>query len=112
MQTLERIGKMEAALNACHRATEALGARLDDMDALKDDMTALFSYYGSAAWYADREAPLPEGVSAGVLSEDLVYDEITAVREAAIHMLELATDILKNRSLDLPPASLRNFALP
>ena len=28
MQTLERIGKMEAALNACHRATEALGARL------------------------------------------------------------------------------------
>ena len=97
MPTLARMGQMEAALNACHRATEALGARLDDMDALKDDMTALFSYYGSAAWYGDREAPLPEGVSAGVLSEDLVYDEITAVREAAIHMLELATDILKNR---------------
>ena len=34
---------------------------------------------------------------AGVLSEDSVYDQITEVRDAAIQMLELATDILKNR---------------
>ena len=94
---IERIGRMEAALDACHRATEALDRQLCRMDALKDDMTELFQYYGSAEWHADREAPIPEGVKAGVLSEDSVYDEIAAVREAAIHMLELAADILKNR---------------
>ena len=97
MDRIGRIERMEAALDACHRATAALEARLCEMDALKADMTALFQYYGSEAWYADRESPVPDGVRAGVLSEDLVYDEITAVREAAIHMLELATDILKNR---------------
>ena len=88
---------MEAALDACHEATSALNARLDDMDALRERMIALFGYYGSEAWYADREAALPDGMKAGVLSEDLVYDEITAARDAAFHMLELATDILKNR---------------
>ncbi len=34
---------------------------------------------------------------AGVLSEDLVYDQITAVRDAAFRMLDLSADILKNR---------------
>ncbi len=97
MMRVERIRAMEAALNECHRRTTALGAQLDGMDALRGDMIALFQYYGSEEWYADREAELPDGVSAGVLSEDLVYDEITAVRDAAFRMLELATDILKNR---------------
>ena len=97
MNRLERISAMESRLDACHDATGALVRELDRMDALKDGMTALFRYYGSETWHRDREAKLPEGTKAGVLSEDLVYDEITAVREAAIHMLELATDILKHR---------------
>ena len=97
MTPIERIEQMEAALDVCHRATQALEAELSRMDALKQPMTALFAYYGGEDWYADREAPLPEGVKAGVLSEDAVYDEIAAVRDAAIHMLELAADILKNR---------------
>ncbi|MBO4363009.1 MAG: hypothetical protein J5912_01350 [Clostridia bacterium] len=32
-----------------------------------------------------------------MLSEDAVYDEIEDVRDVAFRMLELATDILKNR---------------
>ena len=40
---------------------------------------------------------VPQGISAGVLSEDLVYDQIEAARDAAFRMLELAADILKNR---------------
>ena len=36
-------------------------------------------------------------LKAGVLSEDLVYDEIVDARDASFRMLELATDILKNR---------------
>ena len=88
---------MESYLNECTAATSDLTEQLDRMEDLRDHMTALFSYYGSEEWYTDRDLELPENIPAGVLSEDLVYDQITAVRDAAFQMLELATDILKNR---------------
>ena len=94
---IQRITEMENALNECAAATAALAEQLDRMEALRGKMTGLFRYYGSEAWYADREGELPAGLRAGVLSEDAVYDEIMAVRDAAFQMLELATDILKNR---------------
>ena len=94
---IERIREMEGYLNECTAATADLEAQLERMDGLGEGMTRLFAYYGSEAWYEDREGTLPPGIAAGVLSEDLVYDQITAVRDAAIRMLELATDILKNR---------------
>ena len=62
-----------------------------------EHQTALFAYYGSADWFADRELPLPPGIRAGVLSEDLVYDEITDLRDEAFRMLTLATEILRDR---------------
>ena len=94
---LQYIAEMEKILNECKAATSALDAQLDRMEKLKDPMTRLFSYYGSEEWYMDIESELPDGMPAGVLSEDAVYDEITAVRAAAFRMLELSTDILKNR---------------
>jgi hypothetical protein len=93
----ERITEMETILNECTEAVSALDAQLDRMEALRERMIRLFAYYGSEAWYEDREGELPKDVPAGVLSEDAVYDQITDVRDAAIRMLELATDILKNR---------------
>ena len=94
---IERVKENEAYLNECTDVTAALNEQLDRMDAVREHMINLFSYYGSEAWYEDREGQLPAGVAAGVLSEDLVYDQITEVRDAAFRMLELATDILKNR---------------
>ena len=94
---IERIREMEGYLNECASATAGLTAQLERMESLRDHMTRLFAYYGSQAWYEDRDGELPEGVGAGVLSEDLVYDQITEVRDAAFRMLELAADILKNR---------------
>ena len=94
---LQYIAEMEKILNECKAATSDLDAQLDRKEKLKDPMTRLFSYYGSEEWYMDIESELPEGMSAGVLSEDAVYDQITAVRDAAFRMLELSTDILKNR---------------
>ena len=94
---IRRIEEMESILNECAAATAALETQLDRMEQLKDPMTRLFSYYGSEQWYMDIEGDLPEGMPAGVLSEDGVYDQITAVRDAAFRMLELSTDILKNR---------------
>ena len=94
---IQRITEMEGYLNECTEATEGLTAQLDRMEELRGHMTSLFEYYGSEDWYEDREGELPEDVAAGVLSEDLVYDQIMAARDAAFQMLELATDILKNR---------------
>ena len=94
---LQRIGNMEKILKECTETTGGLEKQLDRMEQLKDPMTRLFAYYGSEAWYEDMEGDLPEGTPAGVLSEDGIYDQITAVRDAAFRMLELSADILKNR---------------
>ena len=94
---LQRIREMEDCLNRCTSVTADLDRQLDRMEELREDMIRLFSYYGSEAWYEDREGELPKDVPAGVLSEDLVYDQITAVRDAAFRMLDLSSDILKNR---------------
>ena len=93
----ERIREMEEYLNECTAAVEDLTEQLDRTDALREHMIRLFRYYGSSEWYEDREGELPADMPAGVLSEDAVYDRITEIRDAAYHMLELATDILKNR---------------
>ena len=97
MGDIKRIKEMEAILDECRMALNDLEQSLDGLDAVKGKMGRLFAYYGSEAWYEDREMELPPDVKAGVLSEDLVYDEITDARDAALRMLELATDVLKNR---------------
>ena len=94
---VERITEMEGYLNDCTKAASELKSQLSRMEELRQPMIKLFSYYGSADWYEDREGELPKDVPAGVLSEDAVYDQITEARDAAFQMLELATDILKNR---------------
>lgn len=94
---IQRIREMEDCLNRCTAALADLDRQLDRMEELREEMIRLFSYYGSEAWYEDREGELPEDVPAGVLSEDLVYDQIIAARDSAFRMMELSTDILKNR---------------
>ena len=94
---INRITEMEGYLNECAETTQNLTLQLHKMEDIRDKMIKLFEYCGSEAWYEDCDGKLPEGVPAGVLSEDAVYDQITDVRDAAIRMLELATDILKNR---------------
>lgn len=94
---ISRIREMESYLLECTDATADLSVQLDRMEALGEHMTRLFAYYGSEEWYADRDGDLPTNVPAGVLSEDLVYNQITAIRDASFRMLALAADILKNR---------------
>lgn len=95
-KTLERIERMEAALDRSIAATETLGRALDEMEALREEMGALFRYYGSEDWFSDRELTLPPGTKAGVLSEDAVYDTLQALRDEAFRMLGLATEILRD----------------
>jgi hypothetical protein len=95
--TVKRVKEMEAHLEECTRINAELALMLERLEEAKDNMTKLFRYYGSEEWYEDRDSKLPEGTKAGVLSEDLVYDEIVKLRDSAFEMLESATDILKNR---------------
>ena len=91
-----RIARMESYLDETIDLTSKLQERLEALQAAGDHAKALFSYYGSEDWHADRETDLPEGFKAGVLSEDSVYDAITELRDTAFTMLEMGTDILKN----------------
>ena len=97
MADLKRIKAMETSLDECVAATSQLREALERMDRAREPMIKLFQYYGSEYWYEDREGELPEDTRAGVLSEDLVYDAITDLRDTAFQMLEQAADILKNR---------------
>ena len=92
---LERISRMETYLDEVTALTTKLKEQLDAMKAAESHAKALFQYYGSEDWHADRDLTLPEGFKAGVLSEDSVYDAITDLRDAAFDMLELGTNILK-----------------
>lgn len=94
-KALDRIARMESYLDDVTTLTTKLKEQLDAMKVAESHAKALFSYYGSEDWHADRDLTLPEGFKAGVLSEDAVYDAITDLRDAAFDMLELGTDILK-----------------
>ena len=96
-KTIKRIEEMESCLNECKQINAELALTLERLEEAKENMTKLFRYYGSEEWYEDRESELPQGIKAGVLAEDLVYDEIIKLRDNAFTMLESATDILKNR---------------
>ncbi len=93
--SLARIAKMEACLNETADQTARLQEQLDALRALKCRTQELFAYYGSEEWHQDRDADLPAGFRAGVLSEDSVYDAITDLRSAAFGMLKLGTEILE-----------------
>ena len=95
-RSLIRISGMESRLDETANRTAELRKQLEAAREMKKNTKALFQYYGSAAWHADRERTLPEGFKAGVLSEDSVYDAITDLRDTAFMMLELGTEILKD----------------
>jgi len=103
MDRRERIEAMERRLDAITAATAELQEKLSALSELEQDALALYSYYGSEEWHADREAhsavndPGTDLVpKAGVLSEDLVYDSITELRDTAFTMLEMGTEILRD----------------
>jgi hypothetical protein len=82
---IERIRKMEEALDASKAAIEKLYEALSEYEAVQDRFDALLDYYSNGQWRADFEADeedlLPDGLKRGVLSEDAVYDLITEHRE-------------------------------
>ncbi len=84
-EQIARIRKMERRLNRASTAVKRLEAALDKWEALQEDIAALEEYYGSDLWkqdFADDEAGLlPADLKRGVLSEDALWDLLTACKE-------------------------------
>ena len=99
MEQIERIQKMEAALDEAVSVKKEFDRAFEELKNCKDNIVKLFEYYGSLDWSEDLEnweaGKLPEDLKCGVLSEDAVYDLITDTRETAFEMIETATDLLK-----------------
>ncbi len=97
MKNEERVAAMEKRLCDARRVIADANASLERLSAELDEINKLDRYYGSKEWYDDIAAYDRGEVSipCGVLSEDEAYDVITARRELAVRMLELATEILR-----------------
>ena len=82
---IKRIREMERCLVRATNAVRRFSLALNNYEAIKDDIAALDSYYGSETWrqdFADDEAGLlPEGLKRGVLSEDGIWNLLTDYRE-------------------------------
>ena len=99
MKQKERIEKMEKILSNSSKLLEELETILDKLEKDSKNYDELVKYYYSNNWAKDKEDfekdLFPDVESAHVLTEDGIYDMMTASSEIAIHMLELATKILK-----------------
>ena len=99
MKQKERIEKMEKILFNSSKLLEELEEILDKIGEDSKNYDELIKYYYSKNWTKDKEDfekdLLPNMESAVVLTEDGIYNMMTASSGTAIHMLELATKILK-----------------
>ena len=99
MKQEERIDKMEKILNNSTKLLEELEEILNKLDKDSKNYNELVKYYYSKNWSKDKEDfekdLFPDVESAHVLTEDGIYDMMTSSSGTAIHMLELATKILK-----------------
>ena len=99
MKQKERIEKMEKILFNSSKLLEELEGILDKIEKDFKNYDELIKYYYSKNWTKDKEDfekdLFPDMKSAVVLTEDGIYDMMTASSGTAIHMLELATKILK-----------------
>ena len=99
MKQKERIEKMEKILFNSSKLLEELEKILGKIEEDSKNYDELIKYYYSKNWTKDKEDfekdLLPNMESAVVLTEDGIYDMMTASSGTAIHMLELATKILK-----------------
>lgn len=96
MEQIERIVRMERALDEGMAAAENLTAALDRYAAAQAELAELTAYYTGGQWMedldADRAGKLPEGLKRGILSEDAVYDLLTSNSQLLERMRELTKD--------------------
>ena len=90
---------MEKILSNSSKLLEELEEVLDKFEKDSKNYDELIKYYYSNNWSKDKEDfekdLISDVESAHVLTEDGIYDMMTSSSGTAIHMLELATKMLK-----------------
>ena len=93
MNQIERIARMERILCEAAPAVQALMAALERYRAVLPDLDVLEAYYVSPQWMQDYEddcaGRLPGDLRRGVLSEDAVYDLLSA-KKTVCDLMEAA----------------------
>ena len=101
MEQIERIKTMEQHLDRASQAVIRLSAALDDYAETQKAIRELQAYYGSDDWKQDftddEQGILPKDLKRGVLSEDGIWNVLEDSKALNVRMLELVTDILKER---------------
>lgn len=96
MEQIERIVRMERALDEGAEALETLEAALDRYAAAQAGLAELRAYYEDGRWMedftSDAAGRLPRDLKRGVLSEDAVYDLLTDNNRLTARMRELSGD--------------------
>ena len=81
-EQIMRIMRMEENLNEAAAALKALEKALERYEGVQQQIGELAEYYGSGLWFADladdEAGKLPPELRRGVLSQDAVYDLLTA----------------------------------
>ena len=99
MKQKERIEKMEKILSNSSKLLEELETILDKLEKDSKNYDELVKYYYSNNWIKDKEDfekdLISDVESAHILTEDGIYNMMTSSSGTAIHMLELATKMLK-----------------
>lgn len=97
-QQLENIQKMETLLSQIEHFNDEARQFLEKWENMLPKVQELDEYYGSEQWRADHEASnkgeIPEGISHGVLGEDLAYFALTDQYLLAVEYLKLVTKII------------------
>ena len=91
-KAIERIETNEERLDNLKNLIERLEKDLEDFESNRSDLILLKRYYGSKAWFRDKEA-FEKGkivnVKAGVLSEDEVWNTLEDLTELIAEMKEI-----------------------
>ncbi|WP_315524111.1 DUF4298 domain-containing protein [Fusobacterium massiliense] len=96
---IERINKMEKIHSEYSKLLIEVEKVLEKFEDKQKEYSSLVQYYYSKNWSKDKndieKDKLPKIKSSFVLTEDAIYDSMIDNDRLAIHMLEMATKILK-----------------
>ncbi len=92
-EQIERICRMEQALDASADAVSALSSALEQYQAILPSLQELAEYYSSPLWMQDYDDDsagiLPSDLKRGVLSQDAVYNLLSDHDQLIIELKEL-----------------------
>ena len=92
-EQIRRIEHMEACMDRCQEAANALACGLSAYEACTRERNELQNYYESGQWLRDYEADeagkIPPEVKRGVLSQDALYDLLAEMDALRTRMQDL-----------------------